>query len=41
LRAAIFIDGAYMLSLFKTHDVQPDYEAMAEYFLNPSERPYP
>jgi uncharacterized LabA/DUF88 family protein len=41
LRAAIFIDGAYMLSLFKTHDVQPDYEAMAEYFLKPIRKTVP
>jgi len=35
LRAAIFIDGAYILSQFKQHDVHPDYAGLEDYFLKP------
>lgn len=38
MRAAIFIDGGYILTQFKQHKVTPDYSRMAEYFLAPLRR---
>jgi uncharacterized LabA/DUF88 family protein len=35
MRAAIFIDGAYIFSLFKQHSINPDYSALVEYILKP------
>jgi len=35
LRAAIFIDGAYILSQFKQHNIYPDYTELEDYFLKP------
>ena len=35
LRAAIFIDGAYVLSQMKLHGLQPDYKNLSEYLLKP------
>lgn len=38
MRAAIFIDGGYILTQFKQNKVNPDYTRMAEYFLAPLRR---
>jgi uncharacterized LabA/DUF88 family protein len=35
LRAAIFIDGGYLLKQVKNHGVDPDYERLADFFLDP------
>ncbi len=35
MRAAIFIDGAYLLSLAKDKGISPKYEDLADYFLKP------
>ncbi len=35
MRAAIFIDGAYLLSYMKRSDVVPKYEDLADFFLKP------
>jgi uncharacterized LabA/DUF88 family protein len=35
LRAAIFIDGAYFLSLMKKHDIMPKYEDLTDYLMKP------
>jgi len=35
MRAAIFIDGGYILQQLKTSKVTPDYERLADYFLAP------
>ncbi len=41
MRAAIFIDGGYILTQFKQNKVNPDYTRMAEYFLAPLRRNIP
>jgi uncharacterized LabA/DUF88 family protein len=41
LRAAIFIDGAYLRTQFKMHKIDPDYADMADYFLNPLRASFP
>lgn len=41
MRAAIFIDGAYMRTQFKMHNIEPDYADMADYFLNPLRSSFP
>ena len=38
MRAAIFIDGAYVLSQFKQHNIYPDYSAFETYLLKPLRR---
>lgn len=35
MRAAIFIDGGYVLNQFKQNKITPNYEALAEFFLKP------
>lgn len=35
MRAAIFIDGGYLLKQVKNHRVDPDYERLADFFLEP------
>jgi len=35
MRAAIFIDGAYLLSLAKKHNLVPKYDELADYLLKP------
>jgi uncharacterized LabA/DUF88 family protein len=35
LRAAIFIDGAYFLSLMKKHEIEPRYEDLTDYLMKP------
>lgn len=35
MRAAIFIDGGYVQSQFKYNKIKPDYEELADYFLEP------
>jgi uncharacterized LabA/DUF88 family protein len=35
LRAAIFIDGAYLLSFYKKHNLEPKYEDLPDIFLKP------
>lgn len=35
MRAAIFIDGGYIQSQLKHHNIDPDYEEMADFFLEP------
>lgn len=35
MRAAIFIDGGYILNQVKYHKVTPDYEKLADFFLDP------
>ena len=35
MRAAIFIDGGYVQSQFKHNNIDPDYEEIADYFLEP------
>lgn len=35
MRAAIFIDGAYLLSLSKDKEIVPKYEELSDYFLKP------
>jgi uncharacterized LabA/DUF88 family protein len=41
MRAAIFIDGAYILSQLKTLNLAPDYERLADYFLKPLRKSVP
>ncbi|HET9235613.1 MAG TPA: NYN domain-containing protein [Oligoflexus sp.] len=41
MRAAIFIDGAYVRTQFKMHKIDPDYADMADYFLNPLRSSFP
>lgn len=41
MRAAIFIDGAYILTQFKAHGIYPDYAAAPEYFLKPLRKSVP
>lgn len=41
LRAAIFIDGAYLLSYLKRYDIVPKYEDMADYLLKPIRKSVP
>ncbi len=41
MRAAVFIDGAYILTQFKTHGIYPDYSRMADYFLKPLRKQVP
>ncbi|HYX33430.1 MAG TPA: NYN domain-containing protein [Oligoflexus sp.] len=41
MRAAIFIDGAYVRTQFKMHKIEPDYADMADYFLNPLRTSFP
>ena len=36
MRSAVFIDGGYVQSQFKYNKIQPDYEELADYFLEPS-----
>ena len=35
MRAAIFIDGGYFLSMMKKYDITPNYSDLADYFLKP------
>ncbi len=35
MRAAIFIDGAYFLSLTKKHEIQPNYEELTDFLMKP------
>ncbi len=35
MRAAIFIDGGYFLSLMKNHEIVPKYSELADYLLKP------
>lgn len=35
LRAAVFIDGGYILSQLKQHQIRPDFSGFANYFLKP------
>ena len=41
LRAAIFIDGAYILSQFKLHNIEPNYAALEDYLLKPIRKTVP
>ncbi len=41
MRAAIFIDGAYIRTQFKMHKIDPEYADMADYFLNPLRASFP
>lgn len=41
MRAAIFIDGAYVRTQFKMHKIEPDYAELADYFLNPLRASFP
>jgi uncharacterized LabA/DUF88 family protein len=41
LRAAIFIDGAYLLSFTRKHGFAPKYEAIADYLLKPLRKKVP
>ncbi len=41
MRAAIFIDGGYIQSQFKFNNIKPDYEELADYFLEPLRQQVP
>lgn len=41
MRAAIFIDGAYLLTHLKDFDLVPDYPALPEYLLKPLRKSIP
>ena len=41
MRAAVFIDGAYILSHLKQHDLAPDYPRLADYFTQPLRKSVP
>ncbi|MCU0847690.1 MAG: NYN domain-containing protein [Spirochaetes bacterium] len=41
MRAAIFIDGGYILSHLKQHDLVPDYHSLADYLLKPLRKSVP
>ncbi len=41
MRAVIFIDGAYVLPQFKLHNITPDYNELADYFLKPLRKQVP
>jgi uncharacterized LabA/DUF88 family protein len=41
MRAAIFIDGAYILSQLKPLNLTPDYARLADYFLKPLRKSVP
>jgi len=41
LRAAIFIDAAYLLSFTKKHGYAPKYEGLVDYFLKPLRKKVP
>jgi len=41
LRAAIFIDGGYILNQFKQSNIEPDWEELADYFLAPLRQSVP
>ena len=41
MRAAIFIDGAYLLSQSKKHNLTPKYEGLTDYFLKPLRKSVP
>jgi uncharacterized LabA/DUF88 family protein len=41
LRAAIFIDGGYFLSIMKKNDIIPDYAKLTDYFLKPLRKTVP
>lgn len=41
MRAAIFIDGAYLLSFLKRYDIEPKYEELADYLLKPIRKEIP
>jgi uncharacterized LabA/DUF88 family protein len=41
LRAAIFIDGAYILSLLKQNNINPDYSEFVDYILRPLRKSVP
>ena len=41
MRAAIFIDGGYILNQFKQSNIEPDWEELADYFLAPLRQSVP
>ena len=41
MRAAIFIDGAYLLTCLKKYDLEPKYEDLADFFLKPLRKSVP
>ncbi|MBN1500125.1 MAG: NYN domain-containing protein [Spirochaetes bacterium] len=41
MRAAIFIDGGYFLSMLKKHNITPDYSEIADYLLKPIRKSVP
>lgn len=41
MRAAIFIDGGYIQSQFKFNNINPDYEELSDYFLEPLRQQVP
>lgn len=41
MRAAIFIDGGYILSQCKHQNIQPDYSQLTDYLLEPIAKRYP
>ena len=41
MRAAIFIDGGYIQSQFKHHNIEPDYEEIADHLLEPLRQQVP
>ena len=41
MRAAIFIDGGYVQTQLKMHNIEPDYAELADYLLNPLRASFP
>lgn len=41
MRAAIFIDGGYILNQFKQSNIEPDWDELADYFLAPLRQSVP
>ncbi len=41
MRAAIFIDGGYVQTQLKMHNIEPEYSELADYLLNPLRASFP